>query len=77
MALTISFMKWFYSQQTETHSLTQTNLPLRSTYKSQDELYKLGYDIASQKEILLPEYKGENHFHRRLNKNAKLILRAF
>ncbi|MCZ2157728.1 protein ndvB [Bartonella sp. 220] len=77
MALTISFMKWFCSQQTETHFLTQTNFPLRSTYKSQDELYKLGHDIASQKEILLPEYKGENNFHRRLNENAKLILHAF
>lgn len=77
MALTISFMKWFCSQQTKTHSLTQTNFPLHSTYKSQDELYKLDYDIASQKEIILPEYKGENHFHKRLNKNAKLILHAF
>ncbi|EJF98132.1 hypothetical protein MEI_00631 [Bartonella vinsonii subsp. arupensis Pm136co] len=77
MALTNSFMKCFCSQHTEIHSLTQTNFPLRSTYKSQDQLYKLGHDIASQKEILLPEYKGENNFHRRLNENAKLILRAF
>ncbi|WP_208440794.1 hypothetical protein, partial [Bartonella raoultii] len=77
MAFTISFIKYLLSQQTKNHLLTQTNVPLRSTYKSQDELYKLGYDIASKKEILLPAYKGENHFHRRLDENAKLILHAF
>ncbi|WP_208435571.1 GH36-type glycosyl hydrolase domain-containing protein [Bartonella phoceensis] len=77
MAFTIPFMKCFFSQQIKTLHLTKTNFPLRSHYKSQDELYTLGHDIASQKDILLPEYKGENNFHKRLSENAKLILHAF
>ncbi|WP_425277562.1 GH36-type glycosyl hydrolase domain-containing protein [Bartonella florencae] len=67
----------FFSQQTKMHHFTKIHFPLRSTYKTQDELYKLGQDIASKKEILLPEYKGENYFYRRLNENTKLILRVF
>ncbi|GAA5096929.1 glucoamylase family protein [Bartonella acomydis] len=70
-------MKCFFSQKNKRHHFTKTHSPLRSTYKSQDELYKLGKDIASKKEIFLPEYKGESHFHKRLTENAKLILRAF
>ncbi|MBB5073844.1 hypothetical protein HNQ69_000970 [Bartonella callosciuri] len=33
--------------------------------------------LASEKENLLPEYKGENNFHKRLSENAKFILHAF
>ncbi|WP_455476022.1 GH36-type glycosyl hydrolase domain-containing protein [Bartonella sp. B17] len=77
MARTISFMKCFLSKQIKIGRLSETNFPIRSTHKSQDELYKLGHDIASNEEILLPEYKGENNFHKRLNENAKFILHAF
>ncbi|WP_406603992.1 GH36-type glycosyl hydrolase domain-containing protein [Bartonella gliris] len=77
MALTISFMKCFFPQKTKACYLAKTNFPIRSTYKSEEELYKLGHDIASGKEILLPEYKGENDFRKRLIENAKLILHAF
>ncbi|EJF85072.1 GH36-type glycosyl hydrolase domain-containing protein [Candidatus Bartonella washoeensis] len=77
MALTISFMKCFFSQKTKFRSLAETNFPIRSSYKSEEELYKLGHDIASGKEISLPEYEGENDFRRRLIENAKLILHTF
>ncbi|SQF97027.1 GH36-type glycosyl hydrolase domain-containing protein [Bartonella quintana] len=77
MALTLSFMKYFFSQQTSSCRLTETNSPLRSTYKSQDELYELGHNIASGEEILIPEYEKSKSFHKRLNENAKLILCAF
>ncbi|WP_435521228.1 GH36-type glycosyl hydrolase domain-containing protein [Bartonella silvatica] len=70
-------MKHFFYKKIKKHSFNEINFPLRSTYKSQDEFYKLGRDIASQKEILLPEYKGENDFHKRLKQNAKIILYAF
>ncbi|EJF76141.1 hypothetical protein ME7_01130 [Bartonella birtlesii LL-WM9] len=77
MARRIPFIKCFFSQQTEHLYLTETNFPIRSTYKLQNELYKLGHDIASKREIPLPEYKGEHNFHKRLRENAKLILHAF
>ncbi len=67
----------FFSQQTEHLYLTETNFPIRSTYKLQKELYKLGHDIASKREIPLPEYKGENNFHKRLRESAKIILHTF
>ncbi|KEG15790.1 hypothetical protein H705_01220 [Bartonella bacilliformis Cond044] len=70
-------MKWFFSRQIEIGSLSQTNFPIRSTYKSQEELYKLGYDMAFGQEILLPEYEEKNYFRERLVENAKLILHAF
>ncbi|WP_375669340.1 hypothetical protein, partial [Bartonella sp. MR168JLCBS] len=70
MALTLSFMKYFFSQQTSSCRLTETNSPLRSTYKSQDELYELGHNIASGEEILIPEYEKSKSFHKRLNENA-------
>ncbi|WP_413154271.1 GH36-type glycosyl hydrolase domain-containing protein [Bartonella sp. cb54] len=75
--LKISFMKYFFSHQTENYCLTETNFPIRSPYKSQDELYKLGHDIALEKEVLLPAYDGGKNFHKRLNENAKFILHAF
>ncbi|WP_375704905.1 hypothetical protein, partial [Bartonella sp. AA85SXKL] len=45
--------------------------------KSQDELYTLGYAIASGETLLIPEYEKSKHFQKRLNENAKLILHAF
>ncbi|MGF7157075.1 GH36-type glycosyl hydrolase domain-containing protein [Bartonella heixiaziensis] len=77
MAPTISFMKCFFSQKTKARYLAKTSFPIRSTHKSEEELYKLGHDIASSKEILLPEYERENDFRKRLIENAKLILYAF
>lgn len=78
MALTISsFIKCFFSKKTKSPYLTEPHFPIRSTCKSQDEFYKLGYDIASSKEILLPEYKGGKDFYKRLSENAKLILHVF
>ncbi|SPU26655.1 Cellobiose phosphorylase [Candidatus Bartonella washoeensis] len=67
----------FFSQKTKFRSFAETNFPIRSSYKSEEELYKLGHDIASGKEISLPEYEGENDFRRRLIENAKLILHTF
>ncbi|WCR55609.1 MAG: Cyclic beta-1 2-glucan synthase [Bartonella clarridgeiae] len=69
--------KWFSSQKAKIHYLDETNSPIRSTSKSQEELYKLGHNIASGQEIFLPEYKEENDFRRRLIENSKLILHVF
>lgn len=73
----LSFMKCFFSQKTIRCCLTETNSPIRLTYKSQDELYTLGYAIASGETLLIPEYEKSKHFQKRLNENAKLILHAF
>ncbi|WP_336278757.1 GH36-type glycosyl hydrolase domain-containing protein [Bartonella sp. CB175] len=77
MAPKVFFMKCFFSKPQRIHCLTETNLPIRSPYKSQDDLYKLGRAIASGEEILLPEYKRVQNFHKRLSENAKLILHTF
>ncbi|WP_438752157.1 GH36-type glycosyl hydrolase domain-containing protein [Bartonella rochalimae] len=71
-------MKWFSSQKTKIHSLDEISLPIRSTNKSEEELYKLGYTIASDQKIFLPEYKEEeSNFRKRLIENSKLILHVF
>ncbi|WP_019223162.1 GH36-type glycosyl hydrolase domain-containing protein [Bartonella rattaustraliani] len=77
MALTTSFIKYFFSRKIAIPFLTEPTFPIRSTYKSQNEFYKLGYDIASSKNILLPEYKGEQDFHKRLSESAQFILHVF
>ncbi|WP_182480093.1 GH36-type glycosyl hydrolase domain-containing protein [Bartonella chomelii] len=77
MAPTLFFMKWFSSQKTEICYFSETDSPIRSTDKSQEELYKLGHDIALGKNNFLAEYKGESDFRKRLTENAKLILHAF
>ncbi|UNF43904.1 protein ndvB [Bartonella krasnovii] len=77
MACTIPFIKYFFSQKKGKDHFINTALPLRAIYKVQEDLYDLGHDIASGKEILLPEYEGVEDFRKRLDENAKLILRAF
>ncbi|WP_442879677.1 GH36-type glycosyl hydrolase domain-containing protein [Bartonella sp. CB189] len=77
MALTISFMKHFCSKQKKNNCFTKTSFPIRSTYKSQNELYKLGRTIASDEKILFPEYEVNQSFYKRLNENAKFILHIF
>ncbi|MCZ2203439.1 GH36-type glycosyl hydrolase domain-containing protein [Bartonella sp. A05] len=77
MASTISYVRHFFSQKIKTCSFTKTVYPIRSTDKTQEELYKLGHDIAYGKEIVLPAYEEESNFHGRLIENAKIILHAF
>ncbi|WP_375608959.1 GH36-type glycosyl hydrolase domain-containing protein [Bartonella sp. AC53GZZY] len=69
--------KILFSQTEGKDHFTNTDFPLRAIYKVQEDLYNLGHDIASGKEILLPEYEGVEDFRKRLNENAKLILHAF
>ncbi len=66
----------FFSKREKKHFIN-TDFPLRAIYKIQEDLYNLGHDIASGKEILLPEYEGVEDFRKRLNENAKRILHAF
>ncbi|MBB4075960.1 cyclic beta-1,2-glucan synthetase [Bartonella fuyuanensis] len=77
MAGIIPFIKQFFSYKEEKDYFINTDFPLRAIYKVQEDLYSLGYDLASGKEILLPEYERIEDFRRRLNENAKLILHAF
>ncbi|WP_375675448.1 GH36-type glycosyl hydrolase domain-containing protein [Bartonella sp. AP9QHHD] len=77
MTCIIPFIKCFFSQKEKKDHFINTDFPLRAIYKVQEDLYNLGHDIASGKEILLPEYEGVGDFRKRLNENAKLILHAF
>ncbi|EJF83499.1 hypothetical protein MCU_01184 [Bartonella elizabethae Re6043vi] len=77
MACTIPFIKYFFSQKKRKDHFINSDFALRAIYKVQEDLYDLGHDIASGKEILLPEYEGVEDFRKRLNENAKLILHAF
>ncbi|PIT71030.1 GH36-type glycosyl hydrolase domain-containing protein [Bartonella tribocorum] len=77
MACTIPFIKYFFSQKKGKDYFINTDFPLRAIYKVQEDLYNLGHDIASGKEILLPEYEGVEDFRKRLHENTKLILHAF
>ncbi|WP_254473576.1 GH36-type glycosyl hydrolase domain-containing protein [Bartonella sp. B1098] len=77
MVCTIPFIKYFFSQKKRKDHFINSDFPLRAIYKVQEDLYDLGHDIASGKEILLPEYEGVEDFRKRLNENAKLILHAF
>ncbi len=69
--------KILFSQTERKDHFTNTDFPLRAIYKVQEDLYNLGHDIASGKEVLLPEYEGVEDFRKRLNESAKLILHAF
>lgn len=77
MACTIPFIKYFFSHKKGKNYFINTAFPLRAIYKIQEDLYNLGHDIASGKEILLPEYEEVEDFRKKLNENAKLILHAF
>ncbi|WP_434037815.1 GH36-type glycosyl hydrolase domain-containing protein [Bartonella ancashensis] len=70
-------MKKFLSPKPKVRSLPKTAFPIRSSYQSQEDFYKLGYDLASGKKNLFPEYELKNDFHKQLAKNAKLILHTF
>lgn len=77
IASTISCVKRFFSQKIETSYFVKTVYPIRLTDKQQENLYKIGHDIASGKETALPAYEEQNNFHGRLIENAKIILHAF
>ncbi|ALE03347.1 hypothetical protein PU02_0533 [Bartonella ancashensis] len=45
------YMKKFLSPKPKVRSLPKTAFPIRSSYQSQEDFYKLGYDLASGKKI--------------------------
>lgn len=76
MAETASSIKWLLSQQTEVRYLPDTAFPIRSTFKSEEELQQLAHEMAEGKKIVLPEYTPFD-FRERLTENSKLILHTF
>ena len=76
MAETASSIKWLLSQQTEVRYLPDTAFPIRSTFKSEEELHQLAHEMAEGKKIVLPEYTPFD-FSKRLTENSKLILHTF
>lgn len=76
MAETASSIKWLLSQQTEIRYLPDTAFPIRSAFKSEDELQQLAHEMAEGKKIPLPEFTNFD-FSQRLTENSKIILHAF